>query len=263
MWQVLTPPHTLCGVPTAHPYPAVTCLPLAPHTTPQAEREGRWWWEDAAAKECGLHSGNVKKADGTTEERKAERDLWPAGVWHVRANLVERLRTSGAPAGVCLCVGMADRGGGGQGACLPRVVSCSAVLAAPASLAARTRTADVCGASVPASPVRPACPTTLWVHARAQGLCVCGWPARAPTHAQGHGSCMTHPLPPPTLAVWLVHACRRGGGPGQGPDPRLGLRDTRQGQPGGAVRAVVPVLPGGLRQAAPPHLGGTRGPVYC
>lgn len=30
----------------------------------------------SAAKECGLHSGNVKKADGTTEERKAERDLW-------------------------------------------------------------------------------------------------------------------------------------------------------------------------------------------
>lgn len=29
-----------------------------------------------AAKECGLHSGNIKKADGTTEERKAERDLW-------------------------------------------------------------------------------------------------------------------------------------------------------------------------------------------
>lgn len=28
------------------------------------------------AKECGLHSGNIKKADGTTEERKADRDLW-------------------------------------------------------------------------------------------------------------------------------------------------------------------------------------------
>jgi adenylyl-sulfate reductase (glutathione) len=45
----------------------------------QAEREGRWWWEDAKAKECGLHSGNIKKADGTTEERKAERDLWIEG----------------------------------------------------------------------------------------------------------------------------------------------------------------------------------------
>ena len=32
-----------------------------------------------AEKECGLHSGNVKKADGTVEERKAERDLWIEG----------------------------------------------------------------------------------------------------------------------------------------------------------------------------------------
>jgi adenylyl-sulfate reductase (glutathione) len=46
---------------------------------PQLEREGRWWWEDAAAKECGLHSGNIKNADGTTTERKAERDLWQEG----------------------------------------------------------------------------------------------------------------------------------------------------------------------------------------
>lgn len=29
--------------------------------------------------ECGLHSGNIKKADGTTEERKADRDLWIDG----------------------------------------------------------------------------------------------------------------------------------------------------------------------------------------
>lgn len=38
--------------------------PLPPHPSP--------------AKECGLHSGNIKKEDGTTEERKAERDLWGA-----------------------------------------------------------------------------------------------------------------------------------------------------------------------------------------
>lgn len=29
--------------------------------------------------ECGLHSGNIKKADGTMEKRKAERDLWDDG----------------------------------------------------------------------------------------------------------------------------------------------------------------------------------------
>ncbi|KCZ08774.1 hypothetical protein J973_4282, partial [Acinetobacter baumannii 26016_7] len=25
------------------------------------EREGRWWWEEATQKECGLHAGNLKK----------------------------------------------------------------------------------------------------------------------------------------------------------------------------------------------------------
>ncbi|KAI3724307.1 hypothetical protein L2E82_36079 [Cichorium intybus] len=27
----------------------------------QHEREGMWWWEDAKAKECGLHKGNLKE----------------------------------------------------------------------------------------------------------------------------------------------------------------------------------------------------------
>lgn len=30
--------------------------PVGPH---QHEREGRWWWEDSAHKECGLHAQNV------------------------------------------------------------------------------------------------------------------------------------------------------------------------------------------------------------
>lgn len=36
----------------------------------QHEREGRWWWEDAKAKECGLHSGNIKATgeDGSKGE---------------------------------------------------------------------------------------------------------------------------------------------------------------------------------------------------
>jgi 3'-phosphoadenosine 5'-phosphosulfate sulfotransferase (PAPS reductase)/FAD synthetase len=25
----------------------------------QHEREGRWWWEEATQKECGLHAGNI------------------------------------------------------------------------------------------------------------------------------------------------------------------------------------------------------------
>ncbi|MCY4014559.1 MAG: phosphoadenosine phosphosulfate reductase family protein, partial [Gammaproteobacteria bacterium] len=30
--------------------------PVGPH---QHEREGRWWWENPADKECGLHAQNV------------------------------------------------------------------------------------------------------------------------------------------------------------------------------------------------------------
>lgn len=30
--------------------------PIGPH---QHEREGRWWWEEATIKECGLHKGNL------------------------------------------------------------------------------------------------------------------------------------------------------------------------------------------------------------
>lgn len=55
----------------AQGYISIGCEPCTRCVLPnQLEREGRWWWEDAAAKECGLHSGNVVKADGSVEERK-------------------------------------------------------------------------------------------------------------------------------------------------------------------------------------------------
>ena len=31
--------------------------PVGPN---QHEREGRWWWEEATIKECGLHRGNIE-----------------------------------------------------------------------------------------------------------------------------------------------------------------------------------------------------------
>jgi phosphoadenosine phosphosulfate reductase len=31
--------------------------PVGPH---EHERNGRWWWEEAAGKECGLHGQNVR-----------------------------------------------------------------------------------------------------------------------------------------------------------------------------------------------------------
>ncbi len=41
---------------------SIGCEPCTRAVLPnQHERAGRWWWEDAAKKECGLHGGNVKK----------------------------------------------------------------------------------------------------------------------------------------------------------------------------------------------------------
>jgi phosphoadenosine phosphosulfate reductase len=39
---------------------SIGCAPCTRAIAPgQHEREGRWWWEDAQAKECGLHAGNL------------------------------------------------------------------------------------------------------------------------------------------------------------------------------------------------------------
>eukprot|EP00741_Cyanophora_paradoxa_P000146 tig00000057_g141.t1 len=41
---------------------SIGCEPCTKATLPsQHEREGRWWWEDATQKECGLHKGNIAK----------------------------------------------------------------------------------------------------------------------------------------------------------------------------------------------------------
>lgn len=40
---------------------SIGCEPCTRPILPnQHERAGRWWWEDAAKKECGLHAGNIK-----------------------------------------------------------------------------------------------------------------------------------------------------------------------------------------------------------
>ena len=42
-------------------YVSIGCEPCTRPVGPgQHEREGRWWWEEATKKECGLHSSNVK-----------------------------------------------------------------------------------------------------------------------------------------------------------------------------------------------------------
>jgi phosphoadenosine phosphosulfate reductase len=41
---------------------SIGCEPCTRPVLPnQHEREGRWWWEEATAKECGLHAINVSK----------------------------------------------------------------------------------------------------------------------------------------------------------------------------------------------------------
>jgi phosphoadenosine phosphosulfate reductase len=47
---------------------SIGCEPCTRPVLPgQHEREGRWWWEDATSKECGLHAGN------TTAQQAASR----------------------------------------------------------------------------------------------------------------------------------------------------------------------------------------------
>lgn len=44
----------------AQGFTSIGCEPCTRAVLPnQHEREGRWWWEDAADKECGLHAGNT------------------------------------------------------------------------------------------------------------------------------------------------------------------------------------------------------------
>jgi phosphoadenosine phosphosulfate reductase len=40
---------------------SIGCEPCTRAVLPgEHERAGRWWWEDATKKECGLHAGNIK-----------------------------------------------------------------------------------------------------------------------------------------------------------------------------------------------------------
>ena len=42
-------------------YVSIGCEPCTRPVLPnQHERAGRWWWEDATKKECGLHAGNLQ-----------------------------------------------------------------------------------------------------------------------------------------------------------------------------------------------------------
>eukprot|EP01025_Chloroclados_australasicus_P051627 TRINITY_DN6021_c0_g1_i1.p1 TRINITY_DN6021_c0_g1~~TRINITY_DN6021_c0_g1_i1.p1 ORF type:complete len:454 (-),score=36.01 TRINITY_DN6021_c0_g1_i1:286-1533(-) len=68
------------GVPTnelhEQGYISIGCEPCTKPVLPnQHEREGRWWWEEATQKECGLHSGNISSS-GAEGQAGEIQDLW-------------------------------------------------------------------------------------------------------------------------------------------------------------------------------------------
>jgi phosphoadenylyl-sulfate reductase (thioredoxin) len=49
----------------ARGYPSVGCAPCSRAIEPgEPERAGRWWWENDAVRECGIHTGYEEKGSG-------------------------------------------------------------------------------------------------------------------------------------------------------------------------------------------------------
>lgn len=62
IWTFLRTMNVPVNALHAQGYISIGCEPCTRAVLPgQHEREGRWWWEDAKAKECGLHKGNIKE----------------------------------------------------------------------------------------------------------------------------------------------------------------------------------------------------------
>jgi adenylyl-sulfate reductase (glutathione) len=56
-------------------YVSIGCAPCTRAVLPgQQEREGRWWWEDSAMKECGLHSGNMTADEQAKQDAREATD---------------------------------------------------------------------------------------------------------------------------------------------------------------------------------------------
>jgi phosphoadenosine phosphosulfate reductase len=63
VWDYIEAHQVPCNELHRRGYLSIGCEPCTRPTLPhQHEREGRWWWEDSAKKECGLHAGNLKGA---------------------------------------------------------------------------------------------------------------------------------------------------------------------------------------------------------
>ncbi|KAM7262546.1 hypothetical protein ACFE04_000229 [Oxalis oulophora] len=80
-------------------YVSIGCEPCTRPVLPgQHEREGRWWWEDAKAKECGLHKGNIKQngveqlnGDGKASKATAEDIFESSNLVSLSRNGIENL----------------------------------------------------------------------------------------------------------------------------------------------------------------------------
>ena len=73
VWDFLRVMSTPVNALHSQGYVSIGCAPCTRPVTPgQQEREGRWWWENASDKECGLHSGNLSKEEKEKQEKREE-----------------------------------------------------------------------------------------------------------------------------------------------------------------------------------------------
>ncbi|MDX1609257.1 MAG: phosphoadenylyl-sulfate reductase [Halofilum sp. (in: g-proteobacteria)] len=65
VWDYIREHDVPCNELHRHGFVSIGCQPCTRTVLPhQHEREGRWWWELAEDKECGLHAGNREAANG-------------------------------------------------------------------------------------------------------------------------------------------------------------------------------------------------------
>ena len=73
VWDFLRVMSTPVNALHSQGYVSIGCAPCTRPVTPgQQEREGRWWWENASDKECGLHSGNLSKEEKDKQDKREE-----------------------------------------------------------------------------------------------------------------------------------------------------------------------------------------------
>jgi phosphoadenosine phosphosulfate reductase len=66
LWQYLTDHAVPTNPLHQRGFASIGCAPCTRPIAPgQPERKGRWWWEDAQKKECGLHAGNLRATAGS------------------------------------------------------------------------------------------------------------------------------------------------------------------------------------------------------